>query len=187
MAVLKIARLGNPVLRKQASPVNLGELTGKGSPGLQEFIDDLIDTMRQEGGVGIAAPQVARSLQIIIAEYQANERYPNQEDIPLTVLINPVITRSGKETSSFWEGCLSLKELRGLVTRPTEVTVEAYDRKGNLLTVEARGFLAIVLQHEIDHLYGKVFLDRMTDLTQLAYHEEFEAYWVEDGVEQVEI
>ncbi|MFQ5481135.1 MAG: peptide deformylase [Nitrospinaceae bacterium] len=187
MAVLKIARLGHPILRRRASPVNLEELTGEGSADLQGFIDDLLETMRQEGGVGIAAPQVARSLQIIIAEYQANERYPNQEDIPLTVLINPVIVRCGEATSSFWEGCLSLNDLRGLVTRPTEVTVEAYDRTGNPLTVEAEGFFAIVLQHEIDHLIGKVFLDRMTDLTQLAYHEEFETYWMEDEVKQVEI
>lgn len=179
MSVLNIARLGHPILREMARPVDLNTLTAAGDNELQRLIDDMIDTMREEGGVGIAAPQVAQSLQIVIVEYQQNERYPSQDDIPLTVYINPVITHSGKETASFWEGCLSLKDLRGLVTRPREVTVEAYSREGEKMVVEASGFLAIVLQHEIDHLLGKVFLDRMTDLTQLAWAEEWQTYWTE--------
>ena len=179
MSVLNIARLGHPILREIAKPVDLKALTEPGGNDLQQLIDDMIDTMREEGGVGIAAPQVARSLQLVIVEYQQNERYPSQEDIPLTVFVNPVITHFGKETSSFWEGCLSLKDLRGLVTRPTAVTVEAFSRDGEKMVVEAKGFLAVVLQHEIDHLLGKVFLDRMTDLTQLAWAEEWETYWTE--------
>ena len=180
MSVLNIARLGHPILREIAKPVDLEALTASGDNELQQLIDDMIDTMREEGGVGIAAPQVARSLQIVIVEYQQNERYPSQEDIPLTVYVNPVITHSGKKTSSFWEGCLSLKDLRGLVTRPQEVTVEAYSRQGEKMIVEAKGFLSVVLQHEIDHLLGKVFLDRMTDLTQLAWAEEWQTYWTEE-------
>ena len=176
---MDIARLGHPILRKIAKPVDLSELTASGDNELQQLIDDMIDTMREEGGVGIAAPQVARSLQIVIVEYQQNERYPSQDDIPLTVYVNPVITHSGKETASFWEGCLSLKDLRGLVTRPKEITVEAYSRTGEKMVVDAKGFLAVVLQHEIDHLLGKVFLDRMTDLTQLAWAEEWQTYWTE--------
>ncbi len=187
MAVLKIARLGNPVLRQTARPVDLEKLNGDAGEELQQFIDDLIDTMHHEGGVGIAAPQVGKSIQIIIAEYHANERYPDQKDIPLSVLINPVITRYGNETLSFWEGCLSLNDLRGLVTRPDEVTVEAFDRKGQPVTIEARGFYAIVLQHEIDHLHGKVFIDRMTDFTRLAYDEEFQEYWLEEAGQPAEI
>lgn len=179
MSVLNIARLGHPILREIAGPVNLKALTAPGENSLQQLIDDMIDTMREEGGVGIAAPQVAHSLQIIIVEYQQNERYPSQDDIPLTVYVNPVIVHSGKETASFWEGCLSLKDLRGLVTRPKEVRVEAFSREGKKLVVEAKGFLAVVLQHEIDHLLGKVFLDRMTDLTQLAWAEEWQTYWAE--------
>ena len=180
MSILNIARLGHPILREIAKPVDLAALTAPGENELQQLIDDMIDTMHEEGGVGIAAPQVARSLQIVIVEYQQNERYPSQDDIPLTVYVNPVITHSGKETSSFWEGCLSLKDLRGLVTRPKEVTVEAFSRKGEKVVVEAKGFLAVVLQHEIDHLLGKVFLDRMTDLKQLAWAEEWETYWAEE-------
>jgi peptide deformylase len=179
LSVLNIANLGHPILREIAQPVNLEELKTSGDNELQRLIDDMIDTMRDEGGVGIAAPQVARSLQIVIVEYRQNERYPSQDDIPLTVYVNPVITRSSKKTGSFWEGCLSLKDLRGLVTRPREVTVEAFSRDGEKMVVEAKGFLAVVLQHEIDHLHGKVFLDRMTDLTQLAWADEWETYWAE--------
>ena len=184
MSVLNIARLGHPILREIAKPVDLKALTASGDNALQQLIDDMIDTMREEGGVGIAAPQVGRSLQIVIVEYQQNERYPSQEDIPLTVYVNPVITYSGKETASFWEGCLSLKDLRGLVTRSRAVTVEAFSRDGKKMVVEAKGFLAVVLQHEIDHLLGKVFLDRMTDLTQLAWAEEWETYWTEKDPDQ---
>lgn len=179
MSVLNIARLGHPILREIAKPVSLEALTASSDNELQQLIDDMIDTMRQEEGVGIAAPQVARSLQIVIVEYRQNERYPSQDDIPLTVFVNPKIVHSGKETASFWEGCLSLKDLRGLVTRPREVTVEAFSRQGEKMLVEAKGFLAVVLQHEIDHLLGKVFLDRMTDLTQLAWAEEWKTYWTE--------
>jgi len=179
LSALNIARLGHPILREIAKPVDLEELTAPVDNELQQLIDDMIDTMREEGGVGIAAPQVARSLQIVIVEYQQNERYPSQDDIPLTVYVNPVVTFSGKETASFWEGCLSLKDLRGLVTRPKAITMEAFSREGEKMVVEARGFLAVVLQHEVDHLLGKVFIDRMTDLTQLAWAEEWETYWTE--------
>ena len=115
MSILNIARLGHPILREIAKPVDLKALTASGDNDLQQVIDDMIDTMREEGGVGIAAPQVARSLQIVIVEYRQNERYPSQEDIPLTVYVNPKTTQSGKETASFWEGCLSLKRF---LTRP---------------------------------------------------------------------
>lgn len=179
MSVLNIARLGHPILRKIARLVDLKQLKAPGENDLQQLIGDMIDTMRDDSGVGIAAPQVERSLQIIIVEYQKNERYPAQDDIPLTVFVNPVVTRASEETSSFWEGCLSLKDLRGLVTRPREVTVEAFSREGKKLVVAAKGFLAVVLQHEIDHLQGKVFLDRMTDFTQLAFVDEWETYWQE--------
>lgn len=180
MAVLTVARLGHPVLRQVADPVDLAALTAPGDGNeLQTFIDDMIDTMHEEGGVGIAAPQVQRSLRIIVVEYQGNERYPDGSEIPLTVYVNPVLTWTSEETSSFWEGCLSLKDLRGLVERPSACTMEAYTRYGEKVVVEATGFLAVVLQHEIDHLDGKVFLDRMTDLTKLSYEREFATYWVQ--------
>lgn len=178
MASLEIARLGNPILRQKAQPVNLEELTAPQSE-VQGFIDDMIETMHAEGGVGLAAPQVSRSIQIVILEYHNNERYPGNPEIQLTVLVNPVITRYSEETTRGWESCLSLNDLHGLVTRSQAVTVEACDRQGKKMIIEASGFQAVVLQHEIDHLNGLVFLDRMEDLTQLAYMQEFETYWKE--------
>jgi len=180
MPALKVAKLGDPVLRQKAKPVDLDSLTSSHNNEIHGFIDDLIDTMHKEGGVGIAAPQVARSIQIIVVEYSENERYPGEKEIPLMALVNPTITRYGEEKVEGWESCLSLIDLRGLVTRSKEITVEAYKRNGEKTLIEASGFLAVVLQHEIDHLHGKVFLDRMTDLSKLAYQEEFEKFWKEE-------
>ena len=116
MAVLKIAKLGNPVLRQIAKPVDLNELVNPDS-SLQEFIDDMIETMHHEGGGGLAAPQVNRSIQIVVLEYAENERYPNEVSIPLTVLVNPVLSEYSEETKDGWESCLSLVDFRGLVSR----------------------------------------------------------------------
>ena len=178
MAKLEIARLGNPILRQIAQPVNLNELSDPQSE-IHALIDDMIETMKKDGGVGLAAPQVSQSIQLVILGSEDNQRYPDREDIPLTVLINPVITKYSSEKAMGWESCLSLIDFRGLVPRSTEVTVEAYDREGKKTVIHARDFLAIVLQHEIDHLNGLVFLDRMEDLTKLSYMKEFETYWVQ--------
>ena len=177
MAVLKVAKLGNPVLRRISEQVDLKELADQQGE-LQDFIDDMIDTMREEDGVGLAAPQVNRSLQIVTLEYENNERYPDESSIPLTVLVNPVLSDYGEEKALGWESCLSLVDFRGLVPRSTSVTLKAYDRDGDRIEKRATGFEAVVLQHEIDHLNGKVFLDRMEDLTKLAYQEEFEEFWL---------
>ncbi len=177
MAVLKVAKLGNPVLRQIAKQVDLKELADQKGE-LQNFIDNMIDTMREEDGVGLAAPQVNRSLQIVVLEYENNERYPGESSIPVTALINPVLSNYDEEKVLGWESCLSLVDFRGLVPRSTSVTLKAYDRDGNKIEKQATGFEAVVLQHEIDHLNGKVFLDRMEDLTQLAYQEEFEEFWL---------
>jgi peptide deformylase len=175
MAVLKIAKLGNPVLRQVAKPVDLNDLAE--SP-MQTFIDDMIETMHHEGGVGLAAPQVNRSIQIVVLEYAENERYPDEVSIPLTVLVNPVLSDYSQETKEGWESCLSLSDFRGLVPRSTTVTLNAYDREGNKIQKTVSDFEAVVLQHELDHLKGFVFLDRMKDLTQLSYNEEFEKFWL---------
>jgi len=186
MSALKIARLGNPILRQIAKPVDLQALADPNSE-MQTFIDAMTVVMREEEGVGLAAPQVSRSLQIIVIESLDNKRYGNRPDIPLAVFINPVITRYGKEQVLGWESCLSLADFRGLVPRSREVTVEACNRWGEKQVIEAEGFFAVVLQHEIDHLNGLVFLDRMTDLTKLAYQEEFETYWVEEAKQATEV
>ena len=177
MAVLKVAKLGNPILRQISKQVDLKELADQQGE-LQGFIDDMIDTMREEDGVGLAAPQVNRSLQIVVLEYENNERYPGESSIPLNVLVNPVLSDYGEEKALGWESCLSLVDFRGLVPRSTSVTLKAYDRDGDRIEKRATGFEAVVLQHEIDHLNGKVFLDRMEDLTKLAYQEEFEEFWL---------
>ena len=177
MAVLKVAKLGNPILRQISKQVDLKELADQQGE-LQGFIDDMIDTMREEDGVGLAAPQVNRSLQIVVLEYENNERYPGESSIPVTVLVNPVLSDYGEEKALGWESCLSLIDFRGLVPRSTSVTLKAYDRDGDRIEKRATGFEAVVLQHEIDHLNGKVFLDRMEDLTKLAYQEEFEEFWL---------
>jgi len=175
MTVLKIAKLGNPVLRQMAKPVNLNDLS---ESSMQTFIDDMIETMHNEGGVGLAAPQVNRSIQIVVLEYAENERYPDEVSIPLTVLVNPVLSDYSQETKEGWESCLSLVDFRGLVPRSTTVTLDAYDRQGKKILKTVSGFEAVVLQHELDHLKGFVFLDRMKDLTQLSYQEEFEEFWL---------
>jgi peptide deformylase len=175
MAILKIAKLGNPVLRQVAKPV---DLSGLAESGMQAFIDDMIETMHHEGGVGLAAPQVNRSTQIVVLEYAENERYPDEVSIPLTVLVNPVLSDYSQETKEGWESCLSLVDFRGLVPRSTTVTLNAYDREGNKIQKTVSDFEAVVLQHELDHLKGFVFLDRMKDLTQLSYQEEFEEFWL---------
>jgi len=175
MAILKIAKLGNPVLRQVAKPIVLNDLA---ESAMQTFIDDMIETMHHEGGVGLAAPQVNRSIQIVVIEYAENERYPDEVSIPLTVLINPVLSDYSQETKEGWESCLSLADFRGLVPRSTTVTLNAYDRQGNKIQKTVSDFEAVVLQHELDHLKGFVFLDRMKDLTQLSYQEEFEEFWL---------
>ena len=175
MAIFKIAKLGNPVLRQVAKPVDLNDLAGS---TMQTFIDDMIETMHHEGGVGLAAPQVNRSIQIVVLEYAENERYPDELSIPLTVLVNPVLSDYSQETKEGWESCLSLVDFRGLVPRSTTVTLNAYNQQGNKIKKTVSDFEAVVLQHELDHLKGFVFLDRMKDLTQLSYQEEFEEFWV---------
>lgn len=183
MSKLEIARLGNPILRRVAQPVNLKELNDSDCD-IQILIDDMVETMHEEGGVGLAAPQVSRSLQVIILEAEDNNRYPDREDIPLTVLVNPVITSYSDEKVLGWESCLSLIDFRGLVPRATKVTVEAFNRKGEKTIIQANDFLAIVLQHEIDHLNGIIFLDRMEDFTKLSYIKEFETYWLNPEVSE---
>ena len=184
MSVLKVVRSGNPVLRQSAQPVDLEELKNPEPNELQNFIDDMVDTMKHEEGVGLAATQVGRSLRIVTLECATNSRYPDRPEFSLMVLVNPKITRYSEEKFSGWEACLSLPGLRGLVSRSEEVVVEAYDRLGEKTTIEADGFLAIVLQHEIDHLDGVLYIDRMTDMSKLCFEEEFQEFWVDEDEEQ---
>lgn len=170
----KIATLGHPVLREVARLVTREELL---SPQMQSFIDDLIETMRDANGAGLAANQIYAPVQICAIEVLPNNpRYPYKPAIPLTVLVNPVITPLTQETFQNFEGCLSVPNLRGRVLRYTEVRVEAIDRLGNPLNIEMRGLSAGTFQHEIDHLNGKVFVDKVVDPTSLCTWEHFERF-----------
>ncbi len=169
MAIRKIAQLGNPVLRAKARPITKEAVN---SPEIQTLIDDMIETKEEYTGAGLAASQVHEPLQLIVVGVNENPRYPHAGDIPLTVLINPEITDFSAEMEEDWESCLSVENLSGLVKRAKEVTVTGLDREGNEIEIHADGFKARVFQHEIDHLHGMVFLDRMSDLKSLSFGKE---------------
>ena len=176
MSILKVARLGHPVLRTGAEDLPLDRLS---SPLTQKLIDDMIETMKEYDGVGLAAVQVHESKKIAVLEVADNPRYPDKPKVPLAVLINPQITPLSDEMEEDWEGCLSIPELRGKVPRYKSIRVQARDRDGKELDFVASGFHARVIQHEWDHLHGKVFLDRMRDLSTLTYLHELARYWIE--------
>ena len=172
MGVLPIAKIGNPVLRQQAKPVDPALI---GSRRVQDFLDDMFETMIHYEGIGLAAPQVAQSEQIVVMECEG------QDGIPKTVLINPKIVFYSPAQSEMWEGCLSIDNMRGKVIRPSMIRVQAYDRHGVLQEFEANGLYAVCIQHEMDHLIGKLFIDRMADMSTLTQLEEFDAYWREES------
>lgn len=171
--ILKVARLGHPAIRAPSQAVPKERI---GKAEIQRLIGDMVETMREYEGVGLAAPQVHVSQQIAVIEVDDNRRYPDEGPIPLTVLINPRIISASKEQAQDWEGCLSVEELRGQVPRATSLEVEAYNRKGEKVRFETRGFFARIIQHECDHLAGKVFLDRMPNLSSLTHLKEFVRY-----------
>ena len=173
MALLKIAKLGHPILRQTAQELTPETLAFRET---QAFIDDLIETMRDSNGLGLAAPQVYRSVAIVAIEGRGrNPRYPDAPPIPLTVLVNPRFTYLSEEKVWGYEGCLSVDNLRGNVARSTHVVVEALDRHGKPVRIETDGFFAVVLQHEIDHLFGTLYVDR-ADPKSLAHQLEFDRY-----------
>lgn len=175
MAILKVARLGHPILRQVAEPVPPGEIR---SPAIQRLIDDMIETMREYDGAGLAATQVHTLKQIAVIEVLGNPRYPDAPEIPLTVLVNPVVTPLGEEREEGWEGCLSIPDMRGLVPRYRAVRLECFDREARRVDLVAKDFFARVVQHETDHLNGLVYLDRMRDLRTLAHVAEWEKHWL---------
>jgi peptide deformylase len=184
MALLKIAKMGNPILRKISEPVSKKEIQ---TADFQRFIDDMIETMRDEDGLGLAAPQVHVSKQVVVIESLDDDRTPEAPPFPLLVLINPVFKYLSKELRTGWEGCLSLDNLRGKVPRSRAVKLEALDRNGNTVVLDWEEFPAVVLQHEIDHLRGHLFVDRMKDMSTLTHLGEFHRYWIkgEKNVEEV--
>jgi peptide deformylase len=182
MSILKVARMGHPVLRARAKAINPGDIK---SPRLQQLIDDMFETMREYQGVGLAAPQVHVSLRLFVAgfspepglEPDEDEDDRDQERVPLMALINPEITPVGSAIDEDWEGCLSIPDIRGKVPRAREIQVKAYDRTGRRVELRARGFTARVIQHETDHLDGLLFFDRMKSFDTLTFLDEFGRFW----------
>jgi peptide deformylase len=175
-AILKVAQLGHPALRDDTEPFTKEEIA---DPNTQHFIDSMIATMREHNGAGLAGPQVHSNKRIVVLEAQNNPRYPDEKEIPLTVLLNPKIVKFSDTLDEGWEGCLSLKGVWGRVKRSTGITVEAVTREGENVEINAEGFFAVVLQHEIDHLYAKVFIDRMEDMSSLCFTDEYNRYMVQ--------
>lgn len=166
--VYQVVRLGHPALRQKSANVDLARVK---DPGFQKLIDDMIETMRAYDGVGIAAPQIGLPEAIFCVEYKSNQRYPDMKDIEAYTVINPKLTVTDDTPVRLMEGCLSIPDLRGDTPRARGVRVEGFDRHGRSLTIETKGFHARILQHEYDHLQGKVYLDRVTDKKSLCYIE----------------
>lgn len=182
MTLLKIAQLGHPVLRQRAREITPEELA---SPEIQQFIDDLVETMRDASGAGLAAIQVHNPVRIVAVEVKDNPRYPYKPNIPLTILVNPVLEPLGEERFENYEGCLSVPNLRGIVERWAEVHVTGLNRDGTPFDRVIRGLSAGTFQHECDHLDGKLFVDRVKDPTTLTTWAEFDRYHRQAFVERI--
>ncbi len=183
MSVREITVIGNPVLREPTRPVDPEELAG---PEVQQLIDDLIDTRRAANGAGLAANQIGSNLRVAVAEVEGvNPRYPYKPPIPRLVMVNPVVEPIGEEMVEINEGCLSVPDLRGNVLRHVEVRVRYLDRDGVEHDEVKRGLTAGTVQHEVDHLDGKLFLDRLTDTASLATWDEFERHQRDEFVERI--
>ena len=164
MTVRELLKMGDPRLLRVAPPV-----TAFDTPELHALIADMFDTMAAANGAGLAAPQIGVDLQLVIFGFQKNERYPEAPPVPMTVLINPVITPLADEVVDGWEGCLSVPGLRGVVPRFSRIRYTGFDAAGTPIEREAEGFHARVVQHECDHLIGRLYPTRMTDMTKLGF------------------
>ena len=164
MAVREILKMGDPRLLRVAQPVQAFD-----TPELHALVADMFDTMAAANGAGLAAPQIGVDLQLVIFGFERNARYPDAPPVPKTVLLNPVITPLGDAEEEGWEGCLSVPGLRGLVPRWARIRYAGVDLQGRPVEREAEGFHARVVQHECDHLIGRLYPTRMRDLTRLGF------------------
>ena len=164
MTVREILKMGDPRLLRIAKPVEQFD-----TPEMRDLIADMFETMKHANGAGLAAPQIGVDLQLVIYGYDSNVRYPEAPPVPRTVLINPVITPLDDGEVDGWEGCLSVPGLRGVVPRWERIRYTGFDELGNPIDREADGFHARVVQHECDHLIGRLYPTRMRDLTQFGF------------------
>lgn len=164
MAVREILKMGDARLLRTAQPVQ-----AFGTPELHALVADLHDTMLAAGGVGLAAPQIGVDLQVVLFGFERSERYPDAPPVPRTVLVNPVITPLSEAEEEGWEGCLSVPGLRGMVPRHARIRYSGVDADGRPVNREAEGFHARVVQHECDHLFGKLYPMRVRDFSRFGF------------------
>jgi peptide deformylase len=173
MSILKVARMGHPVLREKARTVDA--TTVRTAP-FQKLIDDMIETMAEYEGIGLAAPQVHEQVRLFVAGIEGTG-----DNLKVLPFVNPVITPLTEETTEDWEGCLSIPDIRGKVPRAREVLIKALDRRGKPFEMTLKNYPARVVLHETDHLDGVLFFDRMKAFNTLTFMEEFERYWTSRG------
>ncbi len=164
MAVRETLKMGHPLLQQVAEAVSVFN-----TPALDALILDMFETMEALNGAGLAAPQIGESLRVVIFEVEENPRYPEAESVPRTVLINPGISILDETLEEDWEGCLSVPDLRGLVPRYRAIHYRGYDQNGELIERDADGFHARLVQHEVDHLDGILYPQRIRDLRNFGY------------------
>ena len=178
MSILKVARMGHPVLRTRAQPIDRPAIK---SAACQRLIDDMMDTMTEYHGVGLAAPQIHESVRLFVVAFDPTQPEPGDDDpTEPFAIINPEITAVGDERVEDWEGCLSIPDIRGRVPRLREIRLRAHDRKGERFELRLQNFQARVIQHENDHLDGVLFFDRMRSFETLAFLDEYARYWSKD-------
>lgn len=185
MSILKVARMGHPVLRTKARAVEPAEIA---TPAFQKLIDDMFETMGEYSGIGLAAPQIHESLRLFVAGLRPSKligAMSDDHEMPLVAIINPEITAVPSESGSVemvedWEGCLSIPDIRGRVPRPKSIKVRALNREGKRVELHASGLPARVIMHETDHLDGVLFFDRMSSLNSLTFMDEYGRYWRDD-------
>jgi peptide deformylase len=166
MAIKEILIMGDPRLLEKSEPIK-----DLNAIDLDQLIQDMIDTMEANDGAGLAAPQIGINIQLVIFGFKKNDRYPDAEEVPFTVLINPKITPIGDEIENGWEGCLSVPGLRGVVPRYKKISYQGIDQYGKKIERNVDGFHARVVQHECDHLFGILYPMRIKDFTKFGFHE----------------
>lgn len=175
MSILKILRMGHPILRQTATTVDLKQIQ---TADFRRLLENMIDTLENSKGIGLAAPQIGVSLQLALIEIKPGQasRYGSLPVFPRTFFINPTIEKNSNHCSGYWEGCLSVPGIRGYVVRPNNINIKYWDLSGQFNEINIEGFLATVVQHELDHLAGKLFIDRIHDSQQLSFNEEFDKF-----------
>ena len=170
MSVKEILKMGNPLLREVAEDFSVEEIKNSET---QLLLEDMWDSLAAAGGIGLAAPQIGILKQLAVIKLtEESDRYPDMEDSEAFIIFNPKITVLDKTEQGFWEGCLSVPGLRGFVERPRKIRVDFLDENAKPRSIEVEDFLATVFQHELDHLVGKLYVDRIKDITTLMFEDE---------------